>query len=96
MRTFKCDFGNGVSCQIEVPDVAPQKGTSHIEKVEWIGKVTPSVVRPYIRWMNSVNKLLCDEWGLSLMHIFQTSPRWTEWETWVYAPGKAPRRVRER
>jgi hypothetical protein len=93
VRTFKCDFGNGVACEVQVADALPEKGKHHIQKFVWSGKPTREVIQPYIAWMNSVNQLLADEWGVVLMHVFQTSPKWQEWETWTYAPNKQPQRV---
>lgn len=93
MKTFKCNFGKGVTCQVQVTDTAPPKGTAHIQKFEWSGKPSLRVIRPYVAWMNSVNKMLADEWGVKLMHVFQTKPRWEDGEVWVYEPGKQPKRV---
>ena len=93
MRTFKCDFGDGVTCKVQVADVLPEKGKAHIQKFEWTGKPSRQVIQPYIAWINSVNQLLADEWGVVLMHIFQTSPKWQEWEMWTYAPNKQPERI---
>jgi hypothetical protein len=93
MRTFKCDFGNGVTCKVRVTDALPEKGKAHIQKFEWTGKPSRQVIQPYIEWINSVNQVLADEWGVVLMHIFQTSPKWQEWETWTYAPNKQPKRI---
>jgi hypothetical protein len=81
----------GVECQIKVSDTAPEKGTSHIVSCEWTGKPKQNQIRQYIGWMNSVNQTLADEWGIKLMHIFQTKPHWTDFEIWVYEPGKQPR-----
>ena len=93
MKTFKCNFGKGVTCEVQVTDSAPPKGSQHILKTEWTGKPSQRVIRPYVAWMNSVNKLLADEWGLKLMHVFQTKPSWTDAEIWVYEPNKPPKRV---
>lgn len=43
--------------------------------------------------MNGVNKLLADEWGVKLMHVFAISPKMMTWEVWSYEPGNQPRRV---
>lgn len=93
MKTFKCKFGKDVTCEIQVTDAPPPKGSRHIQKVEWSGKPSPKVIRPYVAWMNSVNKLLADEWGVKLMHVFQTKPSWADAEIWVYEPHKQPKRV---
>lgn len=92
MKTFTCDFGGGVSCKVQTTDSAPEKGGSHVRSVEWTGKPSKKTIRPYIGWMNSVNKTLADEWGVKLMHIYQISPNWTDWEAWFYEPNKPPQK----
>jgi len=93
MKTFKCKFGKDLTCEMQVTDTAPPKGSQHIHKIEWDGKPSPRVLRPYIAWINSVNKTLADEWGVKLMHVFQTKPSWADAEIWVYEPHKQPKRV---
>lgn len=92
MKTFKCNFGKKLSCVIQVPDEAPPRGSKHIQKIEWSRKPTLKVIRPYIAWMNSVNQMLADEWGIKIMHVFQTSP--TTVEAWGYEPGKQPELIK--
>jgi hypothetical protein len=41
--------------------------------------------------MNSVNQQLADQWGIKMMHVYQTTPR--ELEIWTYSPGEKPSRV---
>lgn len=95
MKTFKCNFGKGLNCTIQVSDSPPDKGSAHIQKIEWDGKPTKKVIRPYVAWINSVNQQLADEWGVKIMHVFQVKPGWTpeSLETWVYEPDGAPERV---
>lgn len=91
MKTFKCNFGNGVTCEVQTTDLPPEPNSRHIQKMEWTGKPTKAVLRPYVAWINSVNKLLADEWGVKMMHVFQLSA--TTYEAWCYEPGKPPKRV---
>ena len=91
MKTFKCNFGKGVGCEIQVTDDAPAKGQKHILKVEWTGERTPRLLRPYIAWINSVNQTLANDWQRKIMQVFQVSD--TRIEKWIYEPGKKPRRV---
>ena len=93
MKTFKCNFGKGVSCELQVTDAPPEKGSSHILACEWSGERTLKHLRPYVAWMNTVNKTLADEWGVKLLHVFQTSS--TQVEMWSYEPGKAPKLIKE-
>jgi hypothetical protein len=90
MRTFKCDFGNKLTCEIKVTDKVPEKGTSHVQKIVWSGRPTRADILVYITWMNSVNQLLANEWGVNLMHVFQTEPGWRRAEVWLYRPGTDP------
>ena len=95
MKTFQCQFNKEVSCTVQTTDEAPTKNEPHILNVEWKGKVSQRLLRPYIAWMNSVNKTLADEWGKKLMHVFQVSQVWDDAEIWVYTPNQPPKRVRD-
>ena len=90
-RTFKAQFGRGIECKVEVSDSPPEKGTTHIQHCEWIGKPTKRMIRQYIGWMNSVNKLLADEWNLKIMHCYQIER--FKIETWLFEPSKQPKKV---
>jgi hypothetical protein len=93
MRTFHCDFDKGVSCTVRVTDQQPERGKAHILDFEWSGRnpahrMSRSLLRAYICWMNTVNKTLADQWNAKLMHVFgcfDQNP-----EVWVYEPGKRP------
>jgi len=92
MKTFTCNFGNGISCTIKVSDTPPEKGKNHIQKMEWTKKPNiKKIIRKYINWMNSVNQQLSNEWGVTLLHIF-TKPN-QEIEAWGYEPNKAPKLI---
>lgn len=88
--TFSCSFGKGVVCTAEAPDEPPLKGSPDIHRVEWTGRPSPKVLRPYIAWMNSVNQVLANTWDMKLMHVYMLSKGRTE--TWTYEPGKGPQR----
>jgi len=90
-KLFRCSFGSGVAATIRVCKEPPAKGSSHILGVEWTGRPKQKHFRKYIEWMNSVNQQLADEWKISMMHVFQTTPQGVE--VWTYAPGEKPRRV---
>ena len=89
MKTFKCNFGNGVICELETPDEAPSDGRHF--RFQWTGEPHPGLTRAYIAWMSSVNKLLADEWKVSFLHIFLTAPG--KQETWAYTPGEPPKMI---
>lgn len=91
MKTFKCNFGKGITCEMHTTDTPPEKGTKHILGMEWEGKPKKRHMRQYIAWVNTVNKTLTDEWGIKIMHVFQTAPN--SIEAWQYEPNKAPQRV---
>jgi hypothetical protein len=90
MKTFKHDFGDGVSCTLEVADAPPaNKDSGLIQKVTWSKDPGPHGVRRYVAWMNSVNFQLSKEWNVSICHVFQISR--FEWEAWGYWPGMSPK-----
>lgn len=86
---FRCDFGKGVTCEMEIGDEPPTKGTSHILEIQWTGKPTIKTLRLYKAWMNSVNEMLADKWGFKFMHVFMLQKGRNE--CWVYEPGQRPR-----
>ena len=93
MRTFKCNFGSGIICTIQVSATQPAQGQAHILGVEWSGTPpTKKVFRPYVAWINSVNQQLAGEWDTSIMHVFLLPDG--KHEAWVYAPGKQPELIR--
>jgi len=94
MKTFRCDFGDGISCEVEIEDALPEGPSSgHIRSIFWSKKPTLEIVRPYIAWMNSVNKTLADKWNKKLMHIYEIEPN--NLEVWVYEPGKPPKKYNQ-
>lgn len=95
MKTFKCNFGKGLSCTIHVSETPPPKGQPHIQKFEWSKRPSMKVTRPYVAWINSVNQQLANEWGIKIMHIFQVGSGWSpeSLETWGYEPNGKPTRI---
>ena len=93
MKTFKCNFGKGIACEVQITDTVPEKEKSHILKMEWTGspsrKRLRKIERAYIDWMNSVNQQLADEWKISMMYVFHTFAGPVE--MWGYSPGNPPR-----
>ena len=89
MKTFRCNFGNGLSVEMQTTDEPPVAG-SHIQVIKWFGnRPNKSLFRPYVAWVNSVNKTLTDEWGLVMLHLFQIDT--LRVEIWKYEPGKPPK-----
>ena len=96
MKTFSCTFRPGVTATAHYTDDPPEKGKSHLIKVEWDGHPGGRwVLRPYIEWMNSVQSQLANEWGITLMYVYQTSVRWKKVQIWIFKPGQPPLRVRK-
>ena len=93
MKTFSCNFGDGVSCELSVTDTPPPKGSSHILGVRWTGTPQKRHVRPYLQWAKTVNQQLADEWQMRLMHVVQTKRN--RWQAWAYEPGGRPSLVEE-
>jgi hypothetical protein len=93
VKVFKCNFGGGVTCEMQTTDEPPAAGQTHILNVVWSGKTTKRMLRPYIGWINSVHKTLADEWGIKMAYCFMIPGAF---ETWIYEPGKLPKIMRER
>lgn len=98
MKTFICNFGNGVTCKIQTTDTATPGGASHILKTEWINmpqKITKRTrdryIKKYISWINSVNQILANEWNTKIMYLIQKSKY--EYEAWEYTPNKPPKNI---
>lgn len=96
MKTFKHDFGKGVTCEIEVTDSPPSSipdspASGHILSAKWTGSRTDKMIPQYIAWINSVNKQLADEWDVKMMHVFD--PPNGQMQAWLYEPGQNPRRM---
>lgn len=91
MKKFKCQFSKDLSCEIEMPDKFPGQENYH-PSVQWSGKTSAAVLRPYIAWMNSVNQIMADHWKAKLMHTYLITP--SLGEVWVYEPGGRPKRVK--
>ena len=93
MKTFSCDFGGGVSCELAVSETPPSKGSSHILDLRWTGVPQKRHIHPYLRWVKTVNQQLADEWQVRLLHVLQTKRR--RWQTWAYEPGGKPLLLKE-
>jgi len=75
MKLFKCDFGKGVCCSVQIPDDPPKGGENYQPIVKWHGRPTNKTLRSYIRWMNSVNRQVAKEWGIGFVHAYVTSSK---------------------
>lgn len=89
MKTFKCDFGKGVTATMTVMDTPPEKGKNHIQGIEWTGNRTQRHIRPYIAWCNSVQEQLSNEWGIKIMQCYEVTK--DKWDVWMFEPGKPPK-----
>lgn len=91
MKTFICEFEDGLKCKVTVSDRAPvEAGFNHILGFEWSGHTLPRHTRPFIAWMNSVNQSLSDEWGQGIMQYYGSI---NKPEIWVFNPGKSPQKI---
>lgn len=75
MKTFKCHFGNGLHCTVEVQDEVPAKGENHIKNVIWKPdkpRFTPKLISKYIQWFNTVEQQLANEWNCTIAHAYDT------------------------
>jgi hypothetical protein len=88
MMTFKCDFGDGITCEVFIADEPPSTPWG-VRDALWTGTPSEKTLHSYKAWMNTVNKSLADKWGMRLMHVFML-PKGRN-ECWVYESGKRPR-----
>ena len=93
MKTFSCDFGGGVFCELAVSETPPSTGLSHILDLRWTGAPQKRHIRPYLRWVQTVNQQLANEWQVRLVHVVQTKRR--RWQVWSYEPGRQPSLLKE-
>ena len=89
MRLFKCDFGDGLTCEVSISETLPPEGSTHIQSHFWSKTPSKKVLRPYVAWMNSVNQQLANEWNKCLMHTYQVDKK--IWECWIFIPGEKPK-----
>jgi hypothetical protein len=89
MKTFKHDFGDGVTCTLDVPATPPVDGQGSISNASWSKKPTTDITRRYIAWLNTVNMQLAKDWNMSLCHVFKLGHY--AWEAWAYWPNKPPK-----
>lgn len=85
MSLYKCDFGKGIKCQMQVPEKYPEDGDSF--EVEWEGTPTDKIFPKYKQWIHSVYTDLVNKWDRSLLYGFKTGG---SIEFWSYAPGERP------
>lgn len=94
MKTFKCEFGEDLSCEIQVTDDPPQPelGVSHIRHMLWSKPPNKEVLKPYMKWMINVHQQLADEWNCTITYVFEVKPG--KLNPWFFAPGKRPKRIK--
>jgi hypothetical protein len=93
MKTFICDFGKGLKCTLRTLDRMPEQGTTHIIGVAWTKRPHMKNYKRYVKWINSINMRLANEWGKRIMHVFLPHPMMNDPEVWIYEPNKPPERL---
>lgn len=91
MKTFSCDFGDGILCTVYTVDEAPPEGQPHIIKMLWAGDRRPKHYQKYMYWMNSVNKQLSDEWKYTFIHVYRLHMEIKG--VWLFEPDRPPKDI---
>ena len=87
--TFKCNFGEGVICTIEVADQpSVTMGRVNIQRIDWSRNPNDDMLRPYIDWMHGVHQTLANKWRKRLIKFYRVLDGSAE--LWTYVPGKEP------
>lgn len=87
MERFYIDFGNGITCTMQVKE--PPAGKNHNSQFFWEGRPTPELFPTYREWVHGNNKVLAAKWNRGLIHVFQFSQ--DKIEAWEYQPGQEPK-----
>lgn len=90
-QTFTCNFGNGVSCRAVIDMSQFQPGATRHLAIEWTGRPTPSVLKPYREWMLGVQQAVSNLSAQKIAYAFLLSGGKTE--IWIFEPGGQPRRA---
>ena len=90
---FKCNFGKGVRCKVLISEKFPEKGSSHIRKMEWTGnpKLIKDIQDRYVKWIHTVNQTCVEKWGKGFAYVVISSP--TKHTIFEYQPGEAHREI---
>lgn len=86
-------FNSKLTCSVEIMDRKPEPGEHHILSSVWSQRPTKKHTQEYLRWMHVVNDNYAKQFGLRLMHVYQLSPRYNDWQIWAYDPHKPPFRM---
>jgi hypothetical protein len=86
-------FNQNLTCTVEIIDRKIKPGERHIIRSEWSQKPKKKHIPEYVRWMHVVNDTYAKEHGLRLMHVYQLSPKYNDWQIWGYSPDAPPCRL---
>jgi hypothetical protein len=89
-RTFRHRFRGGVRAEV-VLDLEEHRARNPFFKCTWEGKPTRRILDEYKRWTLMIESTVANELNQKLMHVFMLGNG--KYETWVFVPGQAPKRV---
>ena len=83
-------FNSNLICSVEIMDRKVEPGEHHVIRTEWSQRPKKKHTPEYVRWMHVVNDNYAKQFGLRLMHVYQLSPKYNDWQVWAYSPDKPP------
>lgn len=86
-------FNKTLTCEVEVTDDAPAKGSSHVLSFTWSHKPKKKHYAEYTQWMHTVNDSCAKRWGNRFIYAVQISPNPDDWQFWGYSHNQPPKRL---
>jgi hypothetical protein len=87
--TFIHRFSRSVQCEMRVSDQPPATGTSHVQAIEWVGRLKAKHIPEYRQWILVVTQQLSNHWQAKILYCLGIKP--DETEIWCFEPGKPPK-----
>jgi hypothetical protein len=86
-------FNSRLTCTIEIADRRVEPGEHHVIKTSWSERPKKKHAAEYVRWMHMINDRYAKQFDMRIMHLFQLSPKFSDWQLWEYSPEAPPQRV---
>jgi hypothetical protein len=80
----------GVRAEVVVDLEEHRSGNPSFERT-WEGKPTRRILKEYKRWTLMIERTIANEINRTLMHVFMLGNG--KYETWLFVPGEAPKRL---
>jgi len=63
---FLHDFGDGVRCEVFIPEDPPPKKKVQAPRVNWVGQYTQDIFEEYCQWTRVVLQTVSTTWGFNM------------------------------